>query len=143
MTATIQADKWEIRFGDRVFKSSDLKVTASSNESDRIKVPDIKFSATLDIDDYTSWRALHKKVFDDFHRDANNKRNEFIESYVRKYMSINEISIDDLQENAVRYTGPNWDQYNYKDDMIVRVDTELNWDEGSVGYRYSVNEVLK
>ncbi len=84
------------------------------------------------------WEQLKKDI-----KNANGHRNQFIESAITRYMLIKDLRSGDMKVHGLHLRGPDWDEYRYKDDLIVRVETDLNWDEGSVGYRCSVNEALE
>ena len=140
----LKTDSWKITLPDGiVIDSKNLEVTKISNESDRIKPPRIKFSVAISDFDPKPFEEYQRKLFKDHIKNVNDRRNAFIESSVYRYMSIKRLFKEDMMEYGLHLVGPGWDEYRYKDDLIIRVDTELNWDEGSVGYRYSINECMK
>ena len=110
----------------------------------------IKFGdgTTLEIEDLTISQDLRfpndvdRKIKQRI-EDNINRRNDFIDSMIRQYMKIKDISEEEIKNNGLHLSGRGWNQFNYKDDMIIRIQTEPNWHESSVGYQYSLNECLK
>lgn len=142
--ATLKADSCKIKFpGGIVIDAEDLRITNNHNDLLAKRMPKFSINATLDHKNTKGLRNLHDQLVKEHIKIAVERRNEFIEKCVRQYMAIHEIDEDGIKLNGCCYIGKGWEQYNYKKEMIIRIETDLNWRESSVSYRYSVNEVLK
>lgn len=139
-----QADLWKVTLpGGQVIDSKNLEVTKTSNESARIKPLEFSFDCTLDYKDHKLLSEICQDLINEKIKSSNDNRNQFIEFALYQYMFLKDISRDDMKRDGLHLAGPGWDEYRYKDDMIIRIEDEFNWDEGFVSYRYSVNKVLK